>query len=103
TKPSADGGAMNCCDHRLSRPEQTNGLLVKMTLRSLACPRRASRKIRAGAKRLAFGRKHDRAARRIAVERLIGFTDLRNQSYIEEIVRRPMDFDERDVLRDLDS
>ena len=46
----------------------------------------------AGAKRLSLRRKHDGAALRVAVQRVKGVSDLRDQTVIEIVVRRPADF-----------
>ena len=53
--------------------------------------------IGAGAERLALGAQHVSPDVAVAVERLEGVGDLVDQRIVEEIVRRPLDFDDADM------
>ena len=58
---------------------------------------RAAWRIGAGAERLALGAEHVGADVAVAVERLEGVGDLVDQRIVEEIARRPLDFDDADM------
>src|ERR1043166_3584671 len=59
--------------------------------------------VRARAERLALRCQHNRATARVLIERLERLGDLMDERNIEEIVRRPADFDQRDEAGLLDA
>ena len=107
---AADGGTLDCSDHRRLRGEQPDPLAVQQSrgvpeavlgkLR-VAGRRLATRaEVGTGAERLAVGSQHNGPALGIVVEFAVGVGDLGDQLPVEEIVRRSVDFDGRDTIRE---
>ena len=117
-EPAADRGAMDGGDDRLLVAKDPHRLDVEMVDRAevvggiavcdlggarlLLLPRRVV-EIGAGAERLALRRKHRAADLDVAVELLQRVRDLVDQRDVEEVQRRPADFDGADMADLLDA
>ena len=112
-KPAADRGAMHGGDERLPGAEDAHRLHIEMIDRQvgrrialgllfLFLPVRVA-EIGAGAERLALRRQHRGADFDVLVEFLQRIRDLVDQRDVEEIQRRPADFDQADMAVLLDA
>src|SRR5579863_440383 len=107
---AADRWSLNRRDHRLLAAKEPHRFEIKRVaaLWRLALIERVvlrtALKVRAGAKRLAFGGEQDAAAAGVLIEGLEGVRDVADQGVVEKVVRRPMNLDGRYiVVADLDA
>ena len=99
-EPAADRRALHRGDDRLLRREEGDGLLVEV--RGLVDEVRLRAEVGAGAEVLALRAQHDRPAVGVVVEREDRLDQRLDERDVEEVVRRSVELDRRDVVLDGD-